>query len=242
MSITQALLGPLLANGSPRPLITHYDDASGARVELSRATVANWAAKTANWLVDEVDLEPGAPVFVSLPAHWQTAGVLLGSWWCGAHVVDVADGAEVAFVPGSTIDAGRGARTVAAVSLDALGAPVRDLPGGAVDYASDVRIHGDDFAPLTPIPGSTPAFLRSTVDELLGRSRQRAAELGINKDDRVLSTLDWTTPDGVIDGFLAVLAAQGSLVQCTNPDPAKLADRRTAERTTVDLGEHPRAD
>lgn len=236
MSVTQVLLGPLLASGAPRPLITHYDDATGARVELSRATTANWAAKTANWLVDEIDLEPGMPVAVLLPAHWQTAGILLGAWWCGAHVTADASGAEVAFVPASDTGAGSGAHTVAAVSLDALGMSARDLPEGVVDYASTVRIHGDDFTPLLPVAGSTPALENSTVDDLVTISRDRAAELGIGKEDRVLSTLDWDLGSGVIDGFLAVLAAQASLVQCTNVDRNALPGRREAERTTVELG------
>jgi hypothetical protein len=47
--------------------------------------------------------------------------------------------------------------------------------------------------------------------------------------------VDWTRPDGLLDGLLAPLAAGAHLVQVTNADPAKLADRRSAERTTVDL-------
>jgi uncharacterized protein (TIGR03089 family) len=235
VSITQALLGPLLASGAPRPLITYYDDATGARVELSRATVANWAAKTANWLVDEIDLEPGTSVAVALPAHWQTAGVLLGSWWCGAHVTDDPQGSEVAFVPASAPIAD-GAHTVAAVGLDALGAPARDLPEGVVDYVSEVRVHGDDFAPLLPIPGSTRALGKSTVDELLATARDRAAALGIGNNDRVLSTLDWDLDTGVLDGFLSILSAGASLVQCANLDPTKRDQRRSDERITVELG------
>lgn len=239
MSVTQALLAPLLSSGAPRPLITHYDDATGARVELSRATVANWAAKTANWLVDEIDLEPEMPVSVALPAHWQTLGVLLGSWWCGAHVTAEPDGAEVAFVPATDLDAGSGARTIAAVGLDALGAPVRDLPDGAVDYVSDIRVHGDEFSPMVPVAGSAPALLGTTVDELLGRARSRAAELGIGEDDRVLSALDWTLPEGVVDGLLTVLSTRASLVQCANLDRGKLDRRRADERTTTELGIEP---
>ncbi|GAA4620113.1 TIGR03089 family protein [Saccharopolyspora hordei] len=237
MSVTQALLGPLLAEGAPKPLITHYDDATGARIELSRATTANWAAKTANWLVDELDLEPGTPVFVALPAHWQTVGVLLGSWWCGAHVTADPQGAEVAFVPATEVDRGAGARTVAAVGLDALGAPLRGLPDGVVDYVSDIRVHGDDFSPLLPIDGDTPALLDRSVDELVAHARQRAEELHIGPTDRVLSTLEWTLPDGVVDGLLAVLAGKSSLVHCTNLDPAKREARRDTERTTVELGD-----
>ena len=88
MSLTAALLDPLLTGpGAARPLITFYDDATGERIELSAVTTGNWAAKAANLLRDEGDLEPGGRVAVLLPAHWQTAAVLLASWWCGAEVV-----------------------------------------------------------------------------------------------------------------------------------------------------------
>ena len=72
------------------PLITHYDDATAERIELSAATLANWVAKTANLLQDEFDVGPGSAVAVSLPVHWQTAAVLLAVWSCGATVVDTA--------------------------------------------------------------------------------------------------------------------------------------------------------
>jgi hypothetical protein len=52
----------------------------------------------------------------------------------------------------------------------------------------------------------------------------------------VLSTLDWSTVDGLIDGLLAVLAAGASLVQCRNADPATLDRRAAAEKATVRLG------
>ncbi|GAA4860024.1 TIGR03089 family protein [Saccharopolyspora rosea] len=239
MSVTRALLGPLLSSGAPKPLITYYDDATGARVELSRATTANWAAKTANWLVDELDVEPGAPVAVALPPHWQTVGVLLGAWWCGAHVTADPRGAEVAFVPASDVDSAAGARTTAAVGLDALGAPVRGLPDSAVDYVSDIRAHGDDFDPLLPVAGGDPALLDLSVDELVARARQRAADLDLAESDRVLSTLDWSLPDGVVDGLLAVLAARASLVQCANPDPQRWDRRQSDERITRQLGAGP---
>jgi uncharacterized protein (TIGR03089 family) len=231
LSVTEALLRPLLASSAARPLLTHYDDAAGTRVELSVATTANWAAKTANWLTDELDVEPGAGVAVLLPAHWQTAGVLLGAWWCGAHVTDDPTGAAVAFVPpGATAP---GADTVAVVSLDPMGFGLRGAPG--LDVLTAIRGHGDDFLALTPVPGDTPCLLGSTVDEVLTKAHTRADPLGVTASSRVLSTLDWTIPDGVIDGLLAVLAAGASLVQVSNPDPTKLDAHRTAERTTVDL-------
>lgn len=235
MSITEALFRPLLAAGPGQPLITHYDDDAGTRVELSVATIANWAAKTANWLRDEHDVEPGDQVAVLLPAHWQTAGVLLGAWWCGAAVTDDPNGAKVAFVaPGG---AAPGADVVAIASLHAMGLGLGAQPaGGAVDYLDDVRLHGDDFVPLAPVTGGTCALGKSTVDEVVAEARSRAKTLGIGRDSRVLSTVEWTMPDGVLNGFLAVLAGGGSLVQCTNVAPEQLPARRAAEKTNIDLG------
>ena len=105
MSVTERLLRPLLRTSSARPFITHYDHAANTRVELSVATLANWAAKTANWLTEEVDIEPGDKIAVRLPAHWQTAGILLGAWWCGAHIVHESEDARITFVtPESTFE------------------------------------------------------------------------------------------------------------------------------------------
>ena len=57
--LTDGLLGPALGAAAARPLITHYDDATGERMELSGTTAANWTAKAANLLRDECDVEPG---------------------------------------------------------------------------------------------------------------------------------------------------------------------------------------
>lgn len=236
MSVTEALFAPLVAAAPARPLITYYDDAAGTRVELSRATMANWAAKTANWLRDELDVEPGMRVAVRLPAHWQTAGVLLGAWWCGAAITDDASGAAVAFVPPGAQVAG--ADVVAVVALDPLGRGLDTPPAGrAVDYLNDARMHADDFTPYDAVSGDGPALLGSTVDDVVALAGQRAAVLGLGGDSRVLSTLDWALPDGLVDGLLAVLAADASLVQCANLDPTKLAARRASERVTTILGD-----
>ncbi|MCG8925123.1 TIGR03089 family protein [Lentzea sp. DG1S-22] len=227
MSVTEILFTPLLKADPGRPLITHFDDAAGTRMELSRATTANWAAKTANWLRDEHDVEPGDPVAVLLPAHWQTAGLLLGAWWCGAHVVGAGEEAKVAVVPpGGTADAD----VVAVASLDVWGRG----SGAPVDYMDDVRVHGDDFTPWQPTPGTTPALCGSTVEEVVAEARDLGAKLGA--DQRVLSTVEWNVPAGVVEGFLAVLAAGGSLVQVSNPDAGLVAARRESEKVTLQLG------
>jgi uncharacterized protein (TIGR03089 family) len=225
MTITDELLGPLLRTDPARPRITHYDDAAGSRIELSGATLANWAAKTANWLRDELDVQPGDTVAVLLPPHWQTAGVLLGAWWCGATVTMSPAGSQVALCGLDRIASAAGADEMAALGLDALGMGIPVLPPGVRDYATEVRVHGDTFTPGAPGPDA---------GEVVAAARARAAELGLDAGDRLLCTTGW---DGEVPGevLLAVLAADASLVQCTGADPAALADRCAAERITTTL-------
>jgi uncharacterized protein (TIGR03089 family) len=240
VTLTAALLGPLRSGATAaRPLITFYDDATGERVELSGTTTANWAAKAANLLHEECDVEPGTPVAVLLPAHWQTAAVLLAAWWCGAVVVTDPAEAEWVLCDADRVDLALAADPeggVVALSLDAFGKGVPGLPAGVVDFATEVRLQGDEFAPFEPVPDTAPALAGATVAEVLAAARSRAGELGLTRTDRVLSTLEWNTADGLLDGLLAVLAAEASLVQVRHPDEAAMQRRAATERTTVRLG------
>ncbi len=233
MTVTDALLAPVLAADARRPLITFYDDATGERLEFSGETLANWVAKTANFLRDECDVEPGTRVAVVLPAHWQTAVALLGAWWSGAVVVGDPAGADVALADAEHLDAAAGAGLVVGFSLDAFGRPLADLPADAVDYASEVRLHGDAFVP-EPVPGDSAALGDATVDDVVAAARRRAAELGYDAGSRVLSVADWPLDlsGGLVDGLLAVLAAGGSLVQVRHPDPAALDRKAEVEKAT----------
>ena len=239
MTLTAALLDPYLTGTSAaRPLLTYYDDATGERVELSAITTANWAAKAANMLRDECDVVAGTPVVVLLPAHWQTATVLLAAWWCGAEVVTEPDAAEWVLCDAGRVDlalAAEPASGVVALSLDAFGKGVAGLPAGVVDFAPEVRLHADEFTG-EPVADTAAALAGGTVAEVLADARARASSLGIHPGARVLSTLEWGTLDGLADGLLAVLASGASLVQCRNADPAALDRRAAAERTTVRLG------
>lgn len=231
-TLPEALLEPILEREPAAPRVTWYDDALGARIELSGLTLANWAAKTANLVRDEFGLTPGARVAVLLPAHWQTAAVLLGCWWAGAEVVLGPDpDAELVFAAADRLDETEDAAEVAALSLDPMGGPVRDLPIGVTDYATAVRVHGDQF-----LPGGAGAALDGLpVAEVLLAARKSAARQGLSETDRVLSSGTWDTADELIDRFVAVLLAGASLVQVANPDPA-LRDRRVdSERVTRTL-------
>ena len=228
-NLTDALLDPLLAGNRMGPRITYYDDATGERIELSTVTLANWAAKTANLLRDELGAGPGSRIAVLLPPHWQTAAVVLGVWWIGAEVT-LGGPADLALCTADRLteadDAVAGGE-VAVLSLDAFGKSVPDLPIGVTDYATAVRVHGDQIVPER-FPG--PALEGRSIDDVLTDARGRAEILGLSTGDRVMSLTDLPVED-----LLAVLSAGASLVQVANPDPALLERRRESEKVTRTL-------
>ncbi|MFQ6391915.1 TIGR03089 family protein [Nocardia sp. KC 131] len=230
LTLTEAVLDPILEREPAGPRVTYYNDATGARIELSGLTLANWAAKTANLVRDEFGLSPGARVAVLLPAHWQTAAVLLGCWWAGTEVVLRPDpDADLALATAERLDETDGVAEVAALSLDAFGMPVRDLPIGITDFATSVRVHGDQFLPR----GTGVALDGMPVSEVLAEAKKSAMRQGFSEGDRVLSSASWDTPAELIDGLVSVLAAGASLVQVVNPDPTQYDRRAESERVTV---------
>lgn len=231
-NLTAALLEPILRTDPAGPRVTYYDDASGERVELSALTLANWAAKTANLIRDEFGLLPGARVSVLLPAHWQSVAVLLGCWWVGVEVLlTPADDAELALVTAERLDEVADLPEVAVLSLDAFGRPAENLPIGVTDYATSVRVHGDQFRP-DATSGDTPALDGLTVAQVLAAARDSAAAQGLTAADRVLSTAGWSTAGELTDDLLAALAAGASLVQVANEDAERVERRAATEKVT----------
>ena len=238
MTLTDDLLGLRLGADAAAPLVTYYDDATGERIELSGTTLANWAAKTANLLREECDLEPGGSVAVLLPAHWQTAAVLLAVWSCGAEVTADPDGADLVLCDANRVDVALAAKPtggVVALSMDAFGRGIDGLPAGVVDFATEVRLQPDAFVPWEPVTEAATALDGRTVAEVLVEARDRVDALGLAATDRVLSTREWTTLDGLRDGLLAVLAAGASLVQVAHPEDAALERRYVAEKCSTRL-------
>jgi uncharacterized protein (TIGR03089 family) len=229
-TLSGAILDPMLRADPVGPRITYYDDATGERIELSGVTLANWAAKTANLLRDEMGAGPASRVAILLPAHWQTAAVLFGVWWVGAEAV--LDGAaDLALCTAERLDEadGTGAGEVAVLSLDPFGRPVSDLPIGVTDYATAVRVHGDQIVPERH-PG--PALAGRSAEEILAECQSSAASRGLTPGDRVLSSASWTDAGELVDGLLSILAIGASLVQVANPDPALLQRRIETEKVT----------
>ena len=142
------LMTALRSGQSTSPRLTWYGPDS-ERVELSGRVLDNWVAKTSNLLQDELDAEPGTRLRLDLPAHWKSMILALAAWQLGMEVVlDDADADLLA-----TTDPGPGAAqgafdAVLAVALPALAMRwPGELPSGVVDYAAEVRSHGDVFMP-----------------------------------------------------------------------------------------------
>ncbi|MEU3979769.1 TIGR03089 family protein [Streptomyces sp. NPDC026672] len=237
------LLRSALAADPGRPLVTFYDDATGERVELSVATFANWVAKTANLLQDEMSAGPGDRLALLLPAHWQTAVWLLACSSVGV-VADVAgDPARADFVvagPGS-LDAGLGCGGERyALSLAPLGRRFPTPPEGYTDYAVAVPGHGDRFAPYAPVDPEAPALIVAGAEytgaEVVERARADAPALDLTgPGSRLLSGLAYDTWEGLSAGLFAPLAVGGSVVLCRNLeqlDEDGLAKRIESERVS----------
>jgi uncharacterized protein (TIGR03089 family) len=238
VTLSAAILDPMLRADPVGPRITYYDDATGERIELSAVTLANWAAKTGNLLRDELGAGPASRVAVFLPAHWQTAAVLFGVWWIGADaLLGGGPDSDVALCTAERLDealdiTATGAGEVAVLSLDAFGRPAPDLPIGVTDYATAVRVHGDQIV-AEQHPG--PALAGRSVEQVLTACQKASTAKALTASDRVLSTAPWAIPDDVIDGLLSVLAVGGSLVYVANPDPSALPRRIETEKVTRTL-------
>jgi uncharacterized protein (TIGR03089 family) len=130
------LLDTQLRRDGTRPFLTFYDAAEGERVELSVTTTANWVAKTANYLIDELGADPGDTLSVRLPLHWNAAIFLLAGWAAGLEVVNgPAD--IVVTTEGSEFS---GSRDTVTLTLAPMG----------VDFSRLVAAQPDGFFPTEP--------------------------------------------------------------------------------------------
>jgi uncharacterized protein (TIGR03089 family) len=246
------LLTAALRRNAAAPLFTQYDDATGERVELSGATLANWVAKSANLLQDEFDIGPRSIVALALPVHWQTAAVLLAVWSCGATVLDTAaedegglSAADVVLaaqdrLPALEDERPDDAAELVGLSLHPLGLGMAGYVGPARDFALEVRAHGDLFSPWeSPDPGAVGLRLGSlelTLGGLGEAARELATRLGIGEGDRVLLDEGVAAEAGPVAWLLAPLAAGASLVLVRNPVVETLPRRAADERITATFG------
>lgn len=238
MSIPE-LLAEALRRDPARPLLTFYDHASGERVELSRATTANWVAKTANMLQDSLAASAGTTIAIDLPTHWERAVWMLAAWEVGC-LVQLGRGGpsyDIAVVGPDALDGDLpDADEVVALSLRPLGARFATaLPAGVIDYNGEVLGHGDHFTPYDRPTPQTPAVALDGREHDHGAciavARRRADEWAAEQP-RVL-TGGATTDADTVEILLGALAADGSIVLVANPQDDRLAELSADERVSV---------
>ena len=208
------------------PLITYYDTDTGERIELSATSLANWINKTANFLTDELMVDEGVTIQVTLPLHWQSVVWLQAAWACGVSVdVETRSPRSVvitsqAQLPSSPAD------ELVVLSLRPLGLPCDvDLPAGALDFATSVRTHGDYFA--------GPALARDRLALVDGQGEFTHSDLvtawtdtARGDHERVLFCGTDLTATSIGQAWVATLVNQGSvvLVSPTDQSDERLTD------------------
>lgn len=205
------------------PRLTWYGSNS-ERVELSGRVLENWVAKTANYLVDELDAEPGTRIALELPLHWRSLVWLLATWAVGATAVTAHapgapfDAAELPHIVATAdplavqqqLAAATPAPLVVAVALPALAMRwTGELPPRALDYSGDVRAHADVFfADAQAAPGGVAwrcGDARISYAELLSGAAAAPAPQRVLLEARN----GWAD---VVNGALQTWAAGGSVV------------------------------
>jgi uncharacterized protein (TIGR03089 family) len=227
----------MVASDPGRPRLTCYDDApgptQGERVELSARVLANWVAKAANLLQDDLDAAPATTVGLDLPAHWRAFYWALAAWSVGATVL-VGNGAATADVvvttdPQSAATVAEAAGLTVLVTLPML---ARGNPDAAVDVVDEARSlagFADVFAPWeTPDPDGAALVAGGSTRTFADVA---AAQPDWGEEPRV------RIPDDLpraLPAALSAWAADGSVVLVRQPAGDQAA-RLVPENVTVDL-------
>jgi uncharacterized protein (TIGR03089 family) len=226
------VLASQLRRDPGRPLVTFYDDATGERVELSVTTYANWVAKTAGLMQDELDLTRGDKVRIDLPTHW-LGPVWLGAAWSLGLTVTSSDADLAVCGPATLTEYADSGKPLVAISLRPLAGRFTDpLPTGVVDYGEVVFGQPDAFAPYDPPSGDDPAWedpdATATQADLLDAAA--SAELALD-GHRLLTDVNPCTRSGTAT-LLGPLQAGGGTIWVAHPDESRWDHRRESERAT----------
>lgn len=216
-----AALSARLDRAPGQPLVTFYDDATGERVELSVATYANWVAKTANLLQDDLDVTTGDLVLVDLPPHWLGTVWLGAAWSVGAAVTAVPGDRPAAVVCGPGGWEGRAPGVpVVALSLRPFAARFDTaVPDGVVDYGAVVWGQPDDFWPAEPVQPEATAWVDASSERTQGMLLDHAASGAFAASGtRLLTDADPVSERGA-EALLGPLLSGGGTVWVRNPRP-----------------------
>ena len=235
-----AVLADQLRRDPSRPLVTFYDDATGERVELSVVTYANWVAKTAGLLQDELELERGGTVLVELPSHWLAPVWLGAAWTLGLAVTAdpaAAAGSDLVVCGPSGVDRhAPGDVPVVALSLLPMGARfATPLPDGVLDYGVVVWGQPDSFVPLGPPTAEDVAWLGPDGPATQGRLLAAAGAAPTGAPGTRLLTDAVPCSRVGVEHLLGPLLGGGGTVWVAHPDPAQWQHHAESEQATIQL-------
>lgn len=193
------LLADRVRRDSGRPLVVWYGE-SGARVELSAVTAANWAAKVGNHLCLELDLHAGDAVALTPTLTWQALVVSLGTWTAGG-CIDLAGGLVAVATATTNSDSDL------PVGADPLGGQLSAVVAAQPDvYVGAGAVEPDALALVSDVARWTHAELATQA-------------VAARSDTAVL-----VTPGDPVSSYLALLAAVAGggrlVVADTGADPA----------------------
>lgn len=228
------------------PLVTYYDRPAGVRTELSGASFANWVDKTANLLVDELDLAPGdlvaLPLLAAHPGHWVSLVWVAACWRARAAVTPGPhpDAALEVVGPEDAAAAPEPGRIRVACSLHPLGLGFAEpLPAGVLDFSTEARSQPDVFLGAA-VSGATAPDDRAWTDgdteldqlALLDPAAGTAAAGGPAGSARVLVVpgAPWST---VRAALVAPVLGDGSAVVVVGAGLDDLAGLAATERADV---------
>lgn len=216
----------LLSRFDPaQPFVTHLS--VDGRVELSGASVAGAAAKIANALTGEFDLQPGASIGVHLPWHWQRVTWLVGIWSAGCVVVP-GGGEECDLLVAGPKEAVSLPWSVQVVSTHPFGMPLdaaamAQLPAEAEDVTLTVRTQPDQQV-FVDDHSSAPALDGRTQQQLLDHARTWAGDhTQVSRVGLTAGTNQWWLP------ALWPLVTDGSVVL------AESFDESVIDTESIDL-------
>jgi uncharacterized protein (TIGR03089 family) len=232
MTTFPLVLAGLLARDPGRPLVTFYDDTTGERTELSVTTYANWVAKVASLLVDELEVEHGSRLRVDLPVHWLAPVVLGAAWAAGLEVVWEGEADAVVTGPDGVDRWAAEASRVPVVASALLPLARRfpeALPAGVHDLGVEVWSQPDAYVAWPAPADGDPAVAGVTQAELW---RAAAAGIQITDGGRLLSETSPASPSGLAS-FTEPLARSGSMVLVTHTSEEKRERIAADERVTA---------
>ncbi|MDO4916809.1 MAG: TIGR03089 family protein [Rothia sp. (in: high G+C Gram-positive bacteria)] len=171
------------------------------RIELSGKVLENWVSKTANFLVEECDVEAEQTVSILMQTHWRSIIIALAALRVGAHLRFTADDSDVIFSASNEQLEQLDAEYRVIVDKGPLSPRyMGTLPAEVLDYCAEVRSYGDVYSAFE-IPSLHSESLEGiTAEEILHRISAQAEQ--VNSEEAQAHAVALHTPPALNAEYL----------------------------------------